>query len=63
VAELRVLEALRTVAPMPLSVQQLGLWMHVEVEEVRVILTALKLVGAVEYPAKGWYRHRPLESR
>lgn len=60
VTELRVLEALRLVAPLTLSPLQLALLMRMDALELCTILTALKLVGAVEYPARGLYRHRPL---
>ena len=54
-----MLETLRTVAPLPLAPQQVSIMLHVEVADIRTILTALVLVGALERKSRGWYQFPP----
>jgi Mn-dependent DtxR family transcriptional regulator len=57
--ELRVLEALQALYPMPATSIQVAARINVPPLEVRTILQALALLETVEHPRKGYYRHRP----
>lgn len=57
--ELRVLEALQALYPMPATSIQVAALVNVPPLEVRTILQALAILETVEHPRKGYYRHRP----
>ena len=58
-AELAVLAALETLYPLPATAIQLATMVPVPHMEVRIILQALAMLGTVEHPRNGYYRHRP----
>jgi hypothetical protein len=59
--ELRVLEALQALHPLPATVRKVAAMVGLPQLQVRTILQALGMLGTVEHPRPGYYRHRSTE--
>ena len=59
--ELRVLEALQALSPMPATPIQVAALVDLPHLQVRTLLQALAMLEAVDHPGKGYYRHRVRE--
>jgi len=59
--ELRVLEALQALAPLPATASQIAAMVGLPQLQVRTILQALGMLGTIEHPRPGYYRHRATE--
>jgi hypothetical protein len=57
--ELLCLDALAALAPMPATPHQVATMIGKAHLEVRTTLQALAMLGTVDHPAKGYYRHGP----
>ena len=59
--ELRVLEALQALHPLPATVRKVAAMVGLPQLQVRTILQALGMLGTVEHPRPGYYQHRATE--
>jgi hypothetical protein len=59
--ELQVLEALQALDPLPATARQIAAMVGLPQLQVRTILQALGMLGTVEHPRPGYYRHRATE--
>jgi predicted transcriptional regulator of viral defense system len=60
--EMRILDALQQLAPLPATPRQIAAMLGMPPEQVRLLLQALATLGTVEHPAMGYYRQKGAEA-